>query len=85
MRNVTAKGAFQSCRRGCLKMRRRRFVGSRDGSSLDSYSKDSYSNHFLADSTDTRVWGINFESNEMSHILEIMKIYLVNVDSKLLF
>ncbi len=35
----------------------------RDGSSLDSYSKDSYSKHFLAGSTDSRVWGINFESN----------------------
>ncbi len=31
---------------------------ARDGSSLDSYSKDSYSKHFLADSTDSRVWGI---------------------------
>ncbi len=28
---------------------------ARDGSSLDSYSKDSYSSHFLADSTDSRV------------------------------
>ncbi len=27
----------------------------RDGSSLDSYSKDSYSSHFLADSIDSRV------------------------------
>ncbi len=34
----------------------------RDGSSLDSYSKDSYSSHFLADSTDSRVWGLEYES-----------------------
>ncbi len=38
-------------------------VTRRDGSSLDSYSKDSYSKYFLADSTDSRVWGLNFESN----------------------
>ncbi len=31
-------------------------------SSLDSYSKDSYSSHFLADSTDSRVWGLEYES-----------------------
>ncbi len=31
---------------------------SRDGSSLDSNSKDSYSKQFLLDSTDSRIWGI---------------------------
>ena len=54
---------------------------TRDGSSLDSYSKDSYSKRFLADSTDSRVWGINFESNEFPLMLEIIKIYLLKLDS----
>ena len=31
-------------------------------SSLDSYSKDSYSSHFLADSKDSRVSGLEYES-----------------------
>ncbi len=31
-------------------------------SSLDSYSKDSYSRLFLADSTDSRVWALEYES-----------------------
>ncbi len=31
-------------------------------SSLDSYSKDSYSSPFLADSTDSRVWALEYES-----------------------
>ncbi len=31
-------------------------------SSLDSYSKDSYSSPFLADSTDSRVWAFEYES-----------------------
>ncbi len=44
-------------------IQKEKVVLNRDGSSLDSYSKDSYSKHFLADSTDSRVWGINFESN----------------------
>ena len=39
----------------CCLFQSRASAGTRDGSSLDSYSKDSYSSHFLADSTDSRV------------------------------
>ena len=60
-------------------------AATRDGSSLDSHSKDSYSSHFFIDSTDSRAYEVKNESMKNGLRLENFNFLLVKSDSKKLF